>query len=74
MGRGAVVQVSKEAGADKGPGHGGGTTQVGEVSLKHVYEIARVKATEERLGALGMKALCKSILGQARSCGVGVVP
>ena len=73
-GAGISIGVAKSAGGDKDPGHGGGVTQVGEVSLKHVYEIARIKQTEERLGGLGLEGLCRSVVAQARSVGVGVVP
>ena len=31
VGKGAQVMVAKDAGGDRSPGHGGGTTQVGEV-------------------------------------------
>ena len=73
VGKGTEVTVAKEAGGSKAVGEGGGVTQVGEVSLKHVYEIAQIKATEERLAGVGLKGLCRSVLGQARSIGVGVV-
>ncbi|KAL9048661.1 MAG: hypothetical protein Q9162_007608 [Coniocarpon cinnabarinum] len=74
VGKGVQIMVAKDAGGDKNVGHGGGIVQVGEVSLKHIYAIAEIKAQENRLAALGMKAIVKSILGQTRSCGVGVVP
>jgi large subunit ribosomal protein L11 len=48
--------------------------KVGTVSLKHVYEIAKIKSTEDRLSHLGMKALVKSVISQAASCGINVVP
>ncbi|KAH7118870.1 ribosomal protein L11, N-terminal domain-containing protein [Dendryphion nanum] len=47
---------------------------VGTVSLKHVYEIARIKKAEARLGGLGMEGLVRSVVGQAASLGVVVVP
>jgi large subunit ribosomal protein L11 len=47
---------------------------VGKVSLKHVYEIAKIKQTEERLSGLSLEGLCKSVVAQAASCGVVVVP
>jgi large subunit ribosomal protein L11 len=47
---------------------------VGEVSLKHIYEIAKLKQTEQRLSQLGLKALVKSVISQAASCGINVVP
>ncbi|KAI9721960.1 MAG: hypothetical protein M1812_001918 [Candelaria pacifica] len=51
-----------------------GKESVGEVSLKHIYEIARVKQTELRLSGLSLEGLCKSVIAQARSIGVTVVP
>ena len=51
-----------------------GKESIGEVSLKHVYEIAKIKQSELRLSGLSLKSLCKSVIGQARSVGVNVVP
>jgi large subunit ribosomal protein L11 len=54
---------------------GNGTLgSVGTVSLKHVYEIARIKKSERRLSSLDMKGLVKSVISQAGSIGVKVVP
>lgn len=47
---------------------------VGTVSLKHVWEIARIKAGESRLGGVGLEAMVKSVVAQAGSMGVVVVP
>lgn len=47
---------------------------VGEVSLKHVYSIAKIKHSESRLSGLSLSGLCKSVIGQARSIGISVVP
>jgi large subunit ribosomal protein L11 len=51
-----------------------GTESVGTVTLKHVYEIARIKQTETRLSGLSLEGLCKSVISQAKSIGVTVVP
>lgn len=74
IGLGIAKMVAKSAGGDKAAGHGGGSTQVGEVSLKHVFEIAKIKQSEARLNGLSLEGLVKSVVAQARSCGVGVVP
>lgn len=50
------------------------TGTVGTVSLKHVYEIARIKQGEGRLGGVGLEGLCKTVVAQAGSIGVVVVP
>ena len=51
-----------------------GTETVGTVTLKHVYEIAKIKQTEMRLSGLSLEGLCKSVISQAKSIGVNVVP
>ena len=51
-----------------------GKESVGEVSLKYVYDIARIKKSELRLSGLSLKGICKSVIAQARSIGVTVVP
>lgn len=51
-----------------------GTDVVGTVSLKHVYEIAKIKHSEPRLKGLSLEGLCKSVISQAKSMGVKVVP
>lgn len=58
----------KRKGASK-PGH----EVAGTVSLKHVYEIAKIKQSELRLSGLSLEGLCKSIIYQARSIGITVV-
>ncbi|OJD30571.1 mitochondrial 54s ribosomal protein 19 [Diplodia corticola] len=50
------------------------TGTVGTVSLKHVYEIARIKQGEVRLSGVELRALVKSVVAQAGSMGVVVVP
>jgi len=50
------------------PGH----ASVGSISLKHVYEIAKVKAGDPGMGHVGMRSLCLSVVGTARSMGVEV--
>ncbi|KAL9102709.1 MAG: hypothetical protein Q9163_002171 [Psora crenata] len=51
-----------------------GKETVGEVSLKHVYDIARIKKSELRLSGLSLVGLCRSVIAQAKSIGVNVVP
>lgn len=72
--KGLTIDVARSAGGEREKGHGGGSTQVGEISLKHVYEIAKIKQREERLQGLSLEGLVRSVVSQARSCGVGVVP
>jgi large subunit ribosomal protein L11 len=51
------------------PGH----EVCGKVSLKHVYEIAKIKHSETRLSGLTLEGVCKSVIAQAKSIGVKVV-
>jgi large subunit ribosomal protein L11 len=55
------------------PGNGK-LSNVGTVSLKHVYEIAKIKQKEKRLSGLGLEGLARSVVAQAGSMGVKVVP
>lgn len=50
-----------------------GKEVVGTISLKHVYEIAKIKQSELRLSGLPLEGLCRSIIYQAKSIGVDVV-
>jgi large subunit ribosomal protein L11 len=51
-----------------------GKESIGEVSLKHVYEIAKIKQSELRLSGLSLKALGKCVIASAQSAGITVVP
>lgn len=46
----------------------------GSVSLKHVYEIARIKQGETRLSGISLEGMVRSVIAQAGSMGVLVVP
>lgn len=60
-------------GAANAAGNGALAT-VGSVSLKHVYEIARIKQEEVRLSGIGLEGLVRCVIAQAASMGVVVVP
>ncbi|KAK0937752.1 mitochondrial 54S ribosomal protein YmL19 [Friedmanniomyces endolithicus] len=47
---------------------------VGSVSLKHVWEIAKIKSSESRLSGVPFEGMVNSVLSQAASLGVVVVP
>lgn len=64
-----IGKKGKRKGASR-PGH----ETVGTITLKHVYEIAKIKQTELRLSGLSLEGLCKSIIYQAKSVGIEVVP
>ncbi|RHZ29505.1 hypothetical protein DYB26_010553 [Aphanomyces astaci] len=50
-----------------------GQKEVGTVSLRHIYEIAKVKQQDELLDFIDLQSLCKSIIGSAQSIGLKVV-
>ena len=50
-----------------------GTETVGTISLKHIYEIAKIKQSELRLSGLSLEGLCRSIIFQCKSIGIDVV-
>lgn len=45
----------------------------GKVTLKHVYEIAKIKSADPPLEVKTMEQLCLMVVGIARSCGIEVV-
>ena len=51
-----------------------GKESVGEVSLKHIYDIAKIKQSELRLSGLPLVGLCRSVIAQAKTIGVTVIP
>ena len=63
--------LKRAAGVKKGatsPGH----DVAGSVSLKHVYEIAKIKQKDRHLSHLSLEMLCKSIISTAKTCGIEV--
>lgn len=48
--------------------------KTGQVSLKHVYEIAKIKCMDEDLEAVGLERVARGVVGTARSLGLEVVP
>lgn len=65
--------IKKAAGIEKGTGKPGHEFN-GTISLKHVYEIAKIKATDEHLKHLRLESIASTVIGSARSLGVQVVP
>lgn len=46
---------------------------VGEISLKHVYDIAKIKQSEVRLSGISLEALSRSVIAAAKSTGIAIV-
>ena len=65
--------LKKAAGIEKGTGKPGHEV-VATLSLKHVYEIAKIKATDDHLKHLKLESIASTVIGTARSLGIQVVP
>ncbi|KAL7418314.1 mitochondrial 54S ribosomal protein YmL19 [Cryptotrichosporon argae] len=65
--------LKRAAGIDKGSG-APGQKVAGRVSLKHVYEIAKVKCGDDTLRDLGEQRVVSAVIGSARTLGIEVVP
>lgn len=64
--------LKRAAGVEKGSAQPG-RDFVGELSLKHIYEIALVKQRDEAMATLSLKNICSAIIGSAKSAGIKVV-
>ena len=51
-----------------------GKVGVGSIGLKVVYEIARLKQTDEGMKGLPLESIVRSVVGSCKSMGVTVVP
>jgi large subunit ribosomal protein L11 len=60
------TRISKTAGASAG--------FAGKVSVKQIYEIAKIKMADAELKVLGEERVTRSVVGSARSMGLEVVP
>jgi large subunit ribosomal protein L11 len=47
--------------------------QIGEVTVKQIYEIAKIKHQDDNLKHMDIQHLCRAIIGSARSMGIKVV-
>ncbi|KAK9884135.1 hypothetical protein WA026_005086 [Henosepilachna vigintioctopunctata] len=68
-----VVYYLKQAAGIQKAALKGGKEIAGKVTLKHVYEIAKVKQEDPPLQVKCLKEICMMICGVARSCGIEVV-
>lgn len=62
----------RAAGVEKGAGKTGEEV-AGTVSVKHIYEIAKIKQADMLGGRLPLESVAKTIVGQTRSMGLKVV-
>ncbi|KAG8935151.1 hypothetical protein FRC02_008502 [Tulasnella sp. 418] len=65
--------LKKAAGIEIGtgkPGHSIAAT----LSLKHIYEIARIKQTDDHMKHLPLESIASTVIGTAKTLGIAVVP
>jgi len=46
---------------------------VGKLSLKHIYEIAKIKAQDPAFEGVPLESVCKTVIGSARSLGIEII-
>ncbi|KAF8326534.1 ribosomal protein L11, RNA binding domain-containing protein [Cantharellus anzutake] len=64
--------LKKVTGIEKGPAH---PSQIlATISLKHVYEIAKIKQTDAHLSQLPLESIARMIIGTAKALGIQVIP
>lgn len=68
-----AAEVPEGKGGKRRGAHNPGKETVGTVSLKHIYEIAKIKQSEQRLSGNSLESLCRSVIFQAKSIGIAVV-
>jgi len=66
--------LKKASGIDKGSGKVGNEPSKGTVTLKHIYEIAKIKCMDEHVKAVGEEMVAKQVVATAKSLGLNVVP
>ncbi|KAF9045900.1 mitochondrial 54S ribosomal protein YmL19 [Hymenopellis radicata] len=65
--------LKKAAGIEMGTGKPGHVFN-GTVSLKHIYEIAKIKHSDDHMKHLPLESIARMVVGSAKSLGVRVVP
>lgn len=50
-----------------------GNEVAGKLTLKHVYEIAKIKSQDSSWECVPLEEVCQSVIGTAHSCGIQIV-
>jgi len=61
-----LLQAIGQASGSSKPNH----VKSGHISLKHIYEIAKVKGQRKEFNSIPAKNICLSVLGSAKSLGI----
>ncbi|KAK9359385.1 mitochondrial ribosomal protein of the large subunit [Lipomyces starkeyi] len=66
--------IMRAAGIEKGAArYAADDAPVGRISLKHVYEIAKIKQKDSQLSGVSLEAVARSVIATAKTVGVEVV-
>ncbi|CAG8454992.1 8314_t:CDS:1 [Paraglomus brasilianum] len=65
--------LKQAAGIEKGAAKPGSEI-VGKVSLKHIYEIAKIKKEQVGLERISLRGMCRAVISTANGMGIKVVP
>ncbi|KAK9474738.1 mitochondrial 54S ribosomal protein uL11m [Dipodascopsis tothii] len=66
--------ILRAAGQEKGAAqYSKGDAPIGQISMKHAYEIAKIKHQDTRLAGLSLEGIVKSVVATAKTVGVEVV-
>lgn len=68
----STYYVKQAAGIQRGA-MSPGKEVAGKITLKHVYEIAKIKQQDPPLHLTPLKEICEMVIGSAHSCGIEVV-
>jgi large subunit ribosomal protein L11 len=64
--------LKQATGIEKGTGKPGHEI-LATISLKHIYEIAKIKAADDHMSHLPLESVARMVVGSARSIGIQVV-
>ncbi|XP_070166723.1 large ribosomal subunit protein uL11m [Polyergus mexicanus] len=66
----ATYYLKQAAGIQKGRMKG---EMAGKITLKHLYEIAKIKSEDPTMALLSLEQICTMMVGIARTCGIEIV-
>jgi len=72
--RAARAKAKKAAGLAKAESESATVEESGRVTLKHVYEIAKIKQTDDHLKHVDLESLAASVVATSLTLGLRVVP
>ncbi|KZO93264.1 mitochondrial 54S ribosomal protein YmL19 [Calocera viscosa TUFC12733] len=64
--------LKRIVGIEKGNGKHDQT--IGTISLKHIYEIAKIKAMDEHMSNIPLESIAKTVIATAKNNAVAVIP